>query len=100
MLYKVQAKFIKGKSQQFYQILTDGTIKKQWPDGNEIISSMNRAKINSTGLVIWTEMCFCPTPLAHERATVYNNFFTDMKTEVINKHEDLKGKSFMESISS
>jgi len=100
MLYKVQARFIEGKAEEFYQKLTDGTIKKQRPDGKEIIASMNRAKIDSTGLINWIETCYCPTPLAHERMTIYDNFFTDMKTEVIEDHVDFEGDSFMESISS
>ena len=99
MIYKVQAKFIKGKAKEFYQKLTDGTIKKQRPDGKEIIASMKGAKIDSTGLIKWTELCYCPTPLYHERATVYDNFFTNMKTEVTNKHEIFEGNSFMGSIS-
>jgi len=99
MLYKVQARLIKGKSKEFYQKLTDGTIKKQRPDGKEIVASMKKAKIDSTGLVKWTETCYCPTPLMHERATAYDKFFTDMKTEVTDKHEDFEGDSFMESIS-
>jgi len=99
MLYKVQARFIEDKAEEFYQKLIDGTIKKQRPDGNEIIASMNRAKIDSTGLVNWTETCYCPTPLAHERMTIYDNYFTDMKTKVIEDHVDFEGDSFMESIS-
>jgi len=99
MIYKVQARFIKGKAKEFYQKLTDGTIKKQRPDGKEIVASMKRAKIDSTGLVKWTEFCLCPSPLYHEKATAYDYFFTDMKTEVTDKHEDFEGDSFMESIS-
>ncbi len=99
MLYKVQARFIKGKAEEFYQKLTDGTIGKKRPDGKEIVASMKRAKIDSTGLVKWTETCYCPTPLYHERATVYDNYFTDMETEVTNNHKDFEGDSFMASIS-
>jgi len=99
MLYKVQARFIEGKAKEFYQKLADGTIEKQRPDGMEIVASMNRAKIDSTGLVKWTETCYCPTPLAHERATVYNKYFTDLKTEATHNHEKFEGDSFMESIS-
>jgi len=98
-LYKVQARFIKGKAKEFYQKLTDGTIKKQRPDGREIIASMKRAIIDSTGLVNWTETCYCPTPLYHERSTVYDNYFTNMKTEVTDNHDDFLGDSFMGSIS-
>ncbi len=98
-IYKVQARFNEGKAEEFYQKLADGTIEKQRPDGTEIVASMNRAKIGSTGLVNWTETCYCSSPLAHERATVYDNYFTDMKTEVTDNHEDFEGDSFMESIS-
>ena len=81
MLYMVKARFNKSKSKEFYKKLTDGTIQKQRPDGPEIIASMNRAIIDSSGLVKWTETCYCPTPLQHERSTVYDNYFTDMASE-------------------
>jgi len=99
MLYKVQARFIKAKAKEFRQELTDGTIENQRPDGSEIITSMKRATIDDEGNVNWTEMCFCPTPLYHERATIYDKFFTDMKTEVVDDHEEFEGYSFMDSIS-
>ena len=99
MLYKVQARFSEDKAEEFYQKLTDGTIEKQRPDGPEIVASMHRATKDPSGLVRWTELCYCPTALKHERATVYDNYFTDMKTEVIDNHEDFEGDSFMESIS-
>ena len=60
---------------------------------------MKRAKIDSTGLVKWTETCYCPSPLMHEKVTAYDNFFTDMKTELTDKHKDFEEDSFMESIS-
>jgi len=65
MIYKVKAKFNFEKAKEFHQILTDGTILKQRPDGSEIVDSMNRATIDENGDVNWTEMCFCPTPLMH-----------------------------------
>jgi len=99
MIYKVQAKFKDNKAEEFHQRLTDGTIKKQQPDGPEIVASMHRATIDKTGLINWSELCYCPSPLKHERTTVYDNYFTDMKTKVIDTHEDLEGDSFMDSIS-
>ena len=99
MMYKVQARFNKSKAKEFYQRLTDGSIEKQRPDGPEIVASMHRATMDPPGLVRWTELCYCPTPLKHERATVYDNYFTEMKTEVIDNHQNFKGDSFMESIS-
>lgn len=99
MIYQVNAKFNYDKAQEFYQKLTDGTIEKQRPDGLEIVSSMNRATIDTNGTINWTELCFCPTPLQHERATVYDTYFTHMKTEPISNHKRFEGRSFMEKLS-
>jgi len=100
MLYKVKARLIEGKGKEFYELVTSKELKKQRPDGREIIASMKRATIDETGLVRWTEMCFCPTPLMHERATVYDRYFIDMGTEDTDKHEVFEGKSFVEYLSS
>ena len=99
MIYKVQARFNQSKAKEFYQKLTDGTIEKQRPDGSEIVDSMNRATIDESGLVNWTELCYCPTPLQHERATVYDQYFTDLKTEQIENHEKFEGTSFINYLS-
>lgn len=60
---------------------------------------MNRATIDNNGDINWTELCFCPTPLQHERATVYDTYFTDMKTELILNPKIIEGSSFMEKLS-
>ena len=99
MIYQVEARFIKNKGKEFYQLLNSETLKKQSPDGPEIIASMHRATLDSSGLVRWTEMCFCPTTLYHERSTVLDKFFTDLKTKSIEKHEKFEGESFIEHIS-
>ena len=99
MIYKVQARLIQSKAKGFYQKLTDGTIEKQRPDGPEIIDSMNRATIDWSGLVNWSELCYCPSPLRHERATVYDQYFSDLKTEQIDNHEKYEGASFINYLS-
>jgi len=99
MIYKVKAKFNLDKAKEFHKKLTDGTIQKQRPDGSEIVDSMNRATTDAEGFVNWTELCYCPSPLKHERATVYDQYFTDMVTEPIEDYETFKGESFMERIS-
>lgn len=99
MIYRVKAKFNFDNAREFYQKLTDGTIEKQRPDGHEIVSSMNRETIDDMGNINWTEMCLCATPLQHERATVYDTYFTEMKTEPISDHKEIKGMSFMEKLS-
>jgi len=101
MIYKVRAKFIEERLGDFYAKLTDGTINSQRPDGQEIVDSMKRAKLTTPGVVEWFEMCFCPTPLQHERKTHYDFYFSDIETELVEDYGKVEGKSFwsyMESI--
>jgi hypothetical protein len=94
MLYRIRAKFIKEKTAEFLIKLTDGSIEKQKPDGQEIVASMQRAKITAPGVIEWSETCYCPTPLAHERETVYDHFLSEIQTEEISSEADIKGDSF------
>lgn len=77
----------------FWELLNDGTIRNQEPDGREIIASMERAVINGEQ-VEWYETCYCSPPLRHERSTVYDRFFEAMQTEPLEASVDLKGQSF------
>ena len=102
MIYKVRAKFIEEKLGDFYKKLTDGTIQNQRPDGEEILDSMRRAKITEPGIIQWFETCFCPTPLKHERETQYDNYLSEIETELVDDYGGVEGKSFwsfMESFS-
>ena len=56
---------------------------------------MNRARIGKDGLVRWSEVCHCSTPLAHERKTVLDDFFSDIETEEIEGYAEFEGESFM-----
>lgn len=78
MLYIVKARPIVAEMQRLWTLLNDGTIEAQEPDGREILASMKRAVMNH-GNVEWQETCFCSPPLRHERATVYDQFFSDME---------------------
>lgn len=99
MLYKVRAKFDLSKAKEFYQLLTGGSLKDQAPDGPEILKSMDRATIDSSSFVRWTESCYCPNPLQHERTTVYDIFFSEFQTEETKDHEEFEGESFIKHIS-
>ena len=81
MIYKGKAKIIEETIGEFYRKLADGTVAQQRPDGEEITASMKRAVLTAPGVAEWYEKCFCPTPLAHERQTQYDFYFTDMTTE-------------------
>ncbi len=96
MIHSVKAKYIEKMMGEFYQKLTDGTIENQKPDGQEIINSMKRAKITEANVIQWSETCFCPTPLKHERETVYDNYLTDMETVEIDDYVKYEGESFMD----
>ncbi|MCA9820648.1 MAG: hypothetical protein KC440_07950 [Nitrosarchaeum sp.] len=94
--YLVKANLIEEKLEEFYQKLTDGTIENQKPDGQEMVDSMKRAKITSPGVIEWSEMCFCPTPLNHERNTVYDHYLRNLETRTIDNYVESNGKSFFE----
>lgn len=95
-VYLVKARYIEEKMKEFYQKLTDGTIQNQKPDGQEIVSSMKRAKITETNTIQWSEMCFCNPPLKHERATVYDQFLTNLETKPIDDYIHFNGESFFD----
>jgi hypothetical protein len=96
MHYAVQARLISETTADFLRRLTDGTIESQKPDGKEIVASMARAVIDNNGVVRWSEVCYCPTPLQHERATVYDEHFTDMTTEEVDGYVEFEGQPFAE----
>jgi hypothetical protein len=94
VFYSVKARFIEEKLGEFYQKLTDDTVVDQKPDGQEIVDSMKRAKITATKTIQWSETCFCPTPLKHEQATVYDHFLTNFETQTIDDYVEFEGESF------
>ncbi len=96
MHYAVKAHFDTESAGEFFRKLTDGTIQNQKPDGSEIVKSMHRAKIDESGVVRWSEVCYCPTPLQHERQTVYDHHFTELETEEIEDYIEYEGQAFME----
>ena len=81
MIYRVRARFRTDTAAAFLEKLTDGTVQQQSPDGPEIVASMSRAVLNGAGEIEWSELCYCHSPLAHERATVLDAHFDDMSTE-------------------
>ncbi len=96
MYYAVTARFKLETAAEFYKKLTDGMIQSQKPDGKEIVASMKRAKISQDGTVRWSEVCYCATPLQHERETVYDQFFEDIQTEQVEGHVEFEGEPLMQ----
>jgi hypothetical protein len=96
MIYHVRAKFREDTAAAFLAKLTDGTIENQRPDGRELVASMKRAVVSDDGLIEWSELCYCDSPLAHERATVLDSHFDEISTEPIDAHESYSGRAFMD----
>lgn len=94
MIYKVKAQYKEHKLSEFYKKLTDGSILNQKPDGAEIVSSMKRAKLTSPGCIEWFETCYCPTPLQHERETVYDHYLSNITTKEVQEYGEIEGESF------
>ena len=95
MLYAVSARLNSRRTREFHGRLTDGSIAAQRPDGEEIVAAMGRARVAQDGTVHWTETCYCPTPLKHERETVLDRYFNDIRTEVIDKPHKFEGEPLM-----
>jgi hypothetical protein len=95
MIYHVRARFREGTAESLLVKLRNGTIGKQRPDGPELVASMERAVVNANGEVEWSEMCFCPSPLHHERATVLDAHFEGIVSEPIDAHTIYKGEPFL-----
>ena len=94
MYYRVRARFRQQTAGAFRQALRD-TIPKQKPDGEEIVDSMRRAVLTADGTIEWSEVCYCPTPLHHERSTVYDRYFDDLTTETVEDYAALDGEPFL-----
>ena len=98
MHYTVEARLKPDAAHELLHKLTDGTIEKQKPDGREIVDSMQRATIDASGVVRWSEVCYCATPLEHERETVYDHYFTDLETREAEDYVEFEGQPFMEHL--
>ena len=95
MIYSVRAKLIDARATKFRRNLTDGTIAQQKPDGEEIVASMERARITDDGYVCWTEACYCRTPLKHERETQLDQYFSEIDTTHTDSHKVFDGIPLM-----
>ena len=95
MIYSVRAKLIDERAKTFLRDLTDGTIAQQQPDGEEIVASMERARITDDGYACWTEACYCPRPLKHERETQLDQYFSEIDITHCDVHKVFDGTPLM-----
>jgi hypothetical protein len=95
-LYRVTARLKEDRAAELRRKLDDGSIAAQKPDGQEMADAFGRAAVTESGEVCWSETCYCPTPLAHERATVLDRFFDNLTTEPIEAYQRYEGRPFLE----
>ena len=95
-IYRVTARFKTKTAEDLRRKLDDGSIAAQQPDGQEMVAAFGRATVTESGDVRWSETCYCPTPLAHERATVLDRFFENLTTAPIETHQRYEGRPFLE----
>lgn len=65
--YLVKARVRPGKSHPLLKAIDDQTLGKGSIAGDEYVHNMTEARLNSGGVAIWVETCFCDPPLAEER---------------------------------
>ena len=68
MRYLVTARVKAGQAEPLAQAIEDGTLGRGSVAGDEYLRNMEAAREFADGRVQWVEVCFCPTPLAEERA--------------------------------
>jgi hypothetical protein len=98
MIYKVSGLFIPAKKETLKEWLSNGTIRNQSPDGEHIYHSLKHAKINENNRTLWFSECYCNTPLAHERETVFDLFFEDLQITQVEQEHTLEGTSFFKTL--
>ena len=95
MLYKIKAKIKPETLKDFFTVLTDGSVESQKPDGTTIVKAMKEAVMTDANHIEWYEVCYCSTPLKHERETVYDKYLLDFETTMVYEVEDdIEGISF------
>ena len=95
MLYKIKAKIKPETLKDFFTVLTDGSVESQKPDGTTILKAMKEAVMVDDSHIEWYEVCYCATPLRHERETIYDKYLTEFQpTMVYEVKDDIQGKPF------
>lgn len=77
MRYLVTAHVKDGRRQALANAVEDGTLGAGSIAGDEYFRNMDQARELEDGRVQWVEVCYCPTPLAEERAYWEEYFHLD-----------------------
>ena len=96
MFYFVTAQLRVETAADLRRALRDDTIRTQQPDGREIVDAMARAVVTADGTVEWIELCYCETPLAHERQTVLDRYFDRISVRPVDGYQPHTGRRLAE----
>ena len=66
--YLITARVKPGERDALAKAIDEGTLGAGSVAGDEYFRNMEAAREHADGRVQWVEVCFCPTPLAEERA--------------------------------
>jgi hypothetical protein len=80
MRYLVTARVRAGKSHALRRAIDDETLGRGSVAGDEYLRNMGDAREHEDGRIQWVEVCYCPTPLAEERA-YWNEYFNLVKVQ-------------------
>jgi hypothetical protein len=80
MRYLVTARVRPGRRDALTRAIDDETLGAGSIAGDEYLRNMADARQLEDGRVQWVEVCYCPTPLAEERA-YWQEFFTLEKVQ-------------------
>lgn len=80
MRYLVTATVKPGRAAALAGAIGDGTLGAGSVAGDEYVRNMAAARVDEAGRVRWVEVCFCPRPLAEERA-YWEDYFTLEKVQ-------------------
>ena len=83
--YLVKAKFNNDLRAELRARLDSDEIRQMRPFGTALQYSLDHARIDSQGWVVWEEEDYCSPPLAQERAAVLDTYFADLSVKRVEK---------------
>lgn len=99
MNYQVSGKLNIELAGELLAKLNDGSIRAQQPDGEEIYKGLQAAVVKKDW-VLMNMICFCSTPLEHERETVLDRHFNHLDIQAQPMRQKHQGEPFLSYLES
>jgi len=85
--YLVKAQLDETKRADLRKWLDSGEIEKMRPFGEALQWSLDHARVDSEGWVVWEEEDYCTPPLDQERKAVLDAYFTGLTVQNVKRGE-------------